>query len=298
VRHLGTWQEKPWNDMKTKYNESVTLLINTCDAYNDVLELFICAFKEYWPDCHYPVVVNTESKVFLDYPASIHAYQNNGATDHWGERLLSTLDSIDTEFVIMLFDDFILESDVDTSALFEAIQLLKSDINIAVVYLINTALPTCNITNDTKFIKIKNKAEYKLNSSPAIWRKSSLSSYTGIYDTPWSWEVFGSYRTFSDGKRFYTLNPVYNDIYHFNKKKGGAIYRGKWVKEVVSDKIEKYGVKINPELRGFSDEDFYEPRSFKWKINFIRLGFQSVGLKAFYFIVHYIREKIKRALNI
>jgi hypothetical protein len=278
---------------KGKCNSSLTIVINTCDAYADVLSLFFAAFHEYWPNCPYPVVINTESKTYSEYQARTQIYGMPGSKDRWGDRLINTLNSIDSEFVLMLYDDFILEAKVENSEIEEVLDLLISNSDAAVAYLMDTALPTQAEKMNTRFLKILAKADYRLNSSPAIWRRKLLNSYTGVNDNPWAWEVFGTYRTFGDGKIFYTPNPAERDIFQFNHSNGGAIYRGKWVRDIVVDKIIKYDLPIDLDVRGFIEHDSHQARSLMWKVKFMILGFRMVGLKSVFFIYSYLKAKIK-----
>jgi hypothetical protein len=269
----------------------LTIVINTCDAYSDVLKIFFHAMREYWSNCPYLIVINTENSTY-DYPAIVHNYSNGLMVDDWGRRLQSTLASINTEFVLMVYDDFILNQSVNNKLIQAALQKLRLQPKIAVAYLINTSLPLVNENSPDLFIKVKDKVDYRLNSAPGIWRKQELLNYTSAGDTPWAWEAFGTYRTWGDGKIFYSLNPTKPDIYPYDYSKGGAIYRGKWVREVVEQVAQKYQLEIDWNQRGYSSELEFEKRSIKWKIRFMETGFRMVGLKALYFIASYIRSKI------
>jgi hypothetical protein len=272
-------------------NHDLTIVINTCDSYQDVLGIFFHALRDFWPDCPYPVVINTESNI-LGYPARVHNYRSSSGQDDWGDRLRSTLDTIDTDFVLMLYDDFILDAPVDNKRLQAALQLLQSQAPAVVAYLINTALPLETTNTDSAFIRIRDKVDYRLNSAPAIWRKKALLDYTAAGDTPWAWEVFGSYKTWGDGRMFYSLNPELPDIYPYNHAKGGAIYRGKWVREVVEQVTRQYTLKIDWSQRGYSSDTQFEKRSLMWKIRFMQTGFRMVGFKALHFLTGYLRVKL------
>jgi len=271
--------------------QDLTIVVNTCDAYHDVLSIFFHALQDCWPDCPYPVVINTESRSY-NYLARVHHHVSAGSIDDWGARLRSTLQTIDSDYVLMLYDDFILNEQVNNQRVLQALGLLKSQSHSVVTYLIDTALPLSNTGADDVFIPIKDCADYRLNSAPAIWRKQALMDYTAVGDTPWAWEVFGSYRTWGDGHIFYSLNPMQSDIYPYNHAKGGAIYRGKWVREVVEQAARKYQLDIDWTQRGFSSETVFEKRSFMWKLHFIQTGFRMVGFKALYFVTSYIRAKL------
>ena len=269
----------------------LTIVVNTCDTYQDVLEIFFHALKAHWPDCPYQVVINTETNTH-QYPALVHNHSSPSGVDDWGDRLLSTLSSIESEFVLMLYDDFILDRSVRNEHVSEALDLLKSQAQAAAVYLINTSLPLSLPASSLPFVKIKDRADSRLNSAPGIWSRKVLMAYTSPGDTPWAWEVFGTYRTWGDGKLFYTLNPQQPDIYPYNYAKGGAIYRGKWVRKVVEQVIQAYPLNIDWAKRGFSSDTEFEKRSFVWKLRFIQTGFRMVGWKVIYFVRGYIRDKL------
>ena len=269
----------------------LTIVVNTCDSYQDVLGIFFLALEEFWPDCPYPIVINTESNTNLHHPALVHNHLCATVADDWGDRVCATLNSIDTEFVLMLYDDFIVDAQVNSNRIQQALQLLNSQANSVVAYLTNTSLPLAISDGDHLFLPLKDRVDYRVNSAPGIWRRSALLNYTATGDTPWAWEVFGSYRSWGDGNLFYSLNPRYSDIYSYNYAKGGAIYRGKWVREVVEQVTQKYTLNIDWSKRGFSSETLFEKRSLIWKIRFMQTGFRMVGFKAIYFLIGYVKDK-------
>ena len=268
----------------------ITIVVNTCDTYQDVLSLFFAALDEYWPDLDFPVVINSELINYNDYNALSHVVNDKSVS--WGGRLLTTLESIDTEFVLMLFDDFIFEDYVKILDLQKAEQLLIGDPRASVVYLMNSNLKVIEENNQNRFLKVVERCDYRLNSCPAIWKRKDLISFTGKSDDPWAWEFFGSYRSVTVNKNFYTLNPIYSNIISYNQVKGGAIYRGKWVKEVVENKILKYNLDIDLKIRGCSDSILYEKRTVLWKINFLIIGFKMIGFKSIIPLINYCRIKL------
>lgn len=272
------------------YKSDLTIVVNSCDAYADVLGCFFVAFEKFWPDCPYPLVVNTESKTNAQH--SIQNQSGRNKPDDWGKRFLLTLNSISSKYVLVLCDDFILNAKVDNNRIEQAISFIEEKPKAVVSYLLNTSLELAEPQSEEAFIPLAKRAEYCLNSSPGIWRRESLINYTSKGDTPWAWEVFGTYRTFSDQNVFYSLNPKEEDIYPYDNSKGGAIYRGKWVKGVVDQMLKEHILEVDWNERGFSSDNFYEKRSLLWKIRFLRVGIKMVGLKSIYFVARYIGKKI------
>jgi hypothetical protein len=272
---------------------NLTVVVNTCDAYKDVLEVFFSAFRRYWPDCPYPVLINTESSE-PRYGVAVHRYKATDGYDDWGARLRATLNSLDTEFVLMVYDDFVLNTPVSNQRVAGALALLNSRPAAAAVYLINTKLPLDidDANMDDEFVPVKSRADYRLNSAPAVWKRQALLDYTAAGDTPWAWEVFGTYRSWGDEKIFYSLNPASDAVYPYNHAKGGAIYRGKWVRDVVEEVMRIHPLNVDWNIRGFSSDAEFEKRPWSWKLNFIRTGFRMAGWKAVFFLRSYIVEKI------
>lgn len=261
--------------------ERCVVVVNSCDAYADVWPLFFAAFKERWPDCPFPLVVNTES---LDATApelrvSSHVMAPHERSSPWGARLLSTLRDQSSEYVLMLFDDFVLEEPVDSQAIAKCLGWMDADPLISVFYFSHvpgTARPASNYAG---FEAIPRLTNYRLNSAPALWRRQHLIELTRADDNPWIWELFGTSRTFLHRGRYFCARPGHEAIYRYNYTLGGAIYRGKWVPQVAGPLIERYGLDIAMHARGITGERG-APRTLTEKLRMIAQGFQASGLLA------------------
>jgi hypothetical protein len=273
-------------------DKNISVVVNTCDDYRDVLIFFFAAIDEYWPDLKFPIVINSELINYTEYKANSHTVKVSPSP--WGERLIATLNSIQSEFVLLLYDDFILEDYVRQDDIIKAMNIMLNNSNAAVVYLIDTKLPVNKEDSDIQFLEVKTNCDYRLNSAPGLWRKKDLLSFIDDLDNPWAWEVFGTYRSITKSKKFYTLNKSFPNIFPYNYSKGGAVYRGKWVKEVVWNKIQKYNLDIDLNVRGFSDPILFEKRTFLWKIKFFIAGLQMIGLKAFIPLFNSFKLKISK----
>lgn len=269
----------------------LAILVNTSDQYSDVWELFIRSFEEFFPECAVPIYFNTEAINVLPFTTSLDVNFIN-SDGPWGKRLKTCLDVIDEDFVLNLFDDYILEDQVCLEKLKDVVSLLKLNEFLSVVYLNAISLNYHRNIPNAGFREIKNFTEYRLNSSPSIWRKKDLLQLTHDNDSPWSWEIFGTYRTFSSKKCFLSPSSINDNIFPYDCKKGGAIYRGKWVAAVIDEKIKKYNIILDPSIRGYSDSLGHEKRLFSWKLNFIINGFKTDGFKSLWLLFFYLRNKI------
>lgn len=271
---------------------NIAVLINTCDSYSDVWELFIRSFEEYFPECDIPIYFNTESIKSLPFETALNVKFINNNNIPWGKRLRNALQSIDEEFVLNIFDDYLLEDKLDIIKLQNVLNIISFNEFISAVYLNAVSVRYHKNIHHAGFREIRNFTEYRVNSAPGLWRKKDLINLTCDDDTPWSWEVFGTYRSFSPKKYFLSVSSVDDNIYSYDYKKGGAIYRGKWVADVIDKKLIKYGITLNPKKRGYSEQSTYEKRSFNWKFNFIKQGIKTDGYKAVWYLFFYVRNKL------
>lgn len=275
----------------------VTIIVNTCDAYEDVWQLFFCAFNEYWSECEYEIILNTEKKQtkLLNNKIRIHNFHSLNGEDKWGLRLKQTLIECKSQYVLMLYDDFILEGAIAEDKIKECLESMDRHPEVAVFYFNNISVNK-NISDDRfeGYELMPQRGDYKLNSAPSVWRREKLMSYVENNDNPWGWEFFGSYRTYGTSDLFYCVQKGHENIYPYNYEMGGAIYRGKWVGQIVLPLIEKYGLQINLRIRGLADgAQTNNKRSLLWKMKFVLLGFRMIGVGAFIFIYRALRKKLK-----
>ena len=50
--------------MPSVNNQDLTIIVCSCDAYEDLWYPYFEIFKNQWPDCKYPIILNTESKTY------------------------------------------------------------------------------------------------------------------------------------------------------------------------------------------------------------------------------------------
>ncbi|MGX5794085.1 hypothetical protein ACWHY4_09850 [Pseudomonas sp. E2-15] len=278
-------------------NESCTIIINSCDSYEDVWLPFFYAFKDMWPDCRCKIVLNTEHKSFSFDGLDIVTLHLDLADvkKPWGWRLRKALTQVDTEFVVSLFDDFILEAPVNIDKLAACIRHLQENPDITAFYFNNIPGPNERDGLYDGFELTGSRNDYRLNSAPAIWRTKELMTLTGELDSPWAWEFFGSARTYSGKNRFYCAQVGKEDTFVYNYVMGGAIRRGKWVLNVISPAMKKYNLALDVNKRGIASESLSDGKySLKWKVDFFLLGYKMVGLKAFIFLYRVLIKKLSK----
>lgn len=80
--------------------ERCSVLISTCDKYEDAWEPFFYFFKKYWNDCPYTIYANTEKKKVYIRDLNIITLNSTSDTISWSLRLKNALKRISTEYVV------------------------------------------------------------------------------------------------------------------------------------------------------------------------------------------------------
>lgn len=240
--------------IKMELKDKCTILVNTCDAYSDVWDLFFESIKVQWEDCPFDFVINTESKTYnhKDFNIKISNYMCEKG-DKWGKRYKEALKAIKTPYVIPILEDFVLTKPVVKKDYFEKIiQWMDNDTDIAVFYLYKHPYVINEKTKYEGFGQMPQKCDYKLTTAIGLWRKDTLYSYLKDFESPWEWEGYASIRaSFFYKEKMYALLDNQKDIFVFPF--GGVIWRGRWYTETPQI-AENYGIHIDFDTRGMMDE--------------------------------------------
>lgn len=260
----------------------VTVLVNSCDSYEEIWTPFFILFKKYWPSCEYPIVLNTESKEFDFSDLNIKTFQLYQATNKkipWGERLIKTLEKIDSQYIIFLLDDFFFTDYVDVNRLNQCIEWMDENSDIATFGFTRTHQPNIQDNKFPNFEKRPQEGEYRLNTQAAIWRKEKLISYIKPHESAWDWELLGSIRSSRYKERFYSAIEGKPYIFVYDSLNLG-LRRGKWLKDNI-DFFEKENIAVDFSRRGFWDDSMFDRKmSIKekviYKINYRIKKFKSL----------------------
>jgi hypothetical protein len=95
------------------------------------LGAFFKLFNLYWPDCPFPIVLNTETKDYqyqmLDITCS-KVSAGDATRIGWSECLLRALDKIQTPYILYLQEDYFLESPVMEDRILELLKELRAGV--------------------------------------------------------------------------------------------------------------------------------------------------------------------------
>lgn len=204
-----------------------SILVNSCDAYQDTWLPFFTLFKKFWPDCEYPIYLNSESKRLYCNDLDIITI-NHSIEQARSDRVIHSLKMIHSKFVILLLDDFFFDDFVDQSKISECIRWMQKNRHIAVF---TFASSLWNDIDDRKYDGFELrpvKGEYRFNMQAALWRRTTLLKILKHGESPWDAEHMGTFRArvLMPKILFYTAKK--NEKKVISYEYGGAIHQGKW----------------------------------------------------------------------
>ena len=157
-------------------NADCTILVTSCDAYRDVEGPFLRLFRKYWPDCPFELAVNGETAAEPGFDREL--LSGKGRT--WSAMLADALGRISTPYVILMMNDYFLESPVDTALVLRRLEEAKA--KDALNYRLNPNPPRA----------VKNTA-YCVSCQVGIWNRTFLKSLAERTKSAWEFERYGSF---------------------------------------------------------------------------------------------------------
>ena len=241
--------------MKTTCHKDYTIIVNSCDRYEDLWVPFFTLLKKYWDPVDVRLILNTESKDFRFDGLSIECIHPADRNDPYGKRMINVLSQVTTPYVIPLLDDFFIRKEVDHDLLDNIIRWMDEDKRI--VYFNCDCTPTFYYDYEVNvypgFRRLPNGNEYTLNMQAAVWRTKKLLAYWRPQVSPWEWEMYTNLiAARSKTDRFYCVtDPEYSFCDYGYSYEGMGVFRGKWVKDDVVPLFEREGIHVDYAKRGF-----------------------------------------------
>ena len=204
-----------------------SILVLSCDKYEPCWTPFFKLLDKYW-ESHPSVYLVTESKK-CEYCNTI-----NINSDIWSERFLGALREIESDYVLVMLDDFFIRDYVDVDRI-DNIEF-TSDI-ICYNFEIDYREPALRLNEwDIQ----KNNQVYLTSTQPSLWDRKKLITLIGDNMSPWEFElqVVDSPYDFYINNQNYIIDVGYR---HQDLSIGWGITRGKLSREC-KEFLEKEGL--------------------------------------------------------
>lgn len=172
-------------------NDSLALIVLSCDAYEDLWPDFFRLRDLFWPDCCYKWYLVTESKAFTYKGVEVI---NTGTDLNWTGRLAYALNVINAPLVGLFLDDFYISGRIDSNQIQQLQKLMCEKhidhINMSDVFYSLIKMPDPHIYYADHLFHIPSHKKYGLSTAAAIWNRIYLRNLIGTKDcSAWQFEM-------------------------------------------------------------------------------------------------------------
>lgn len=232
-------------------NTLCSVLINSCDKYEDAWYPFFELIKKYWKNCSYPFYLNTETKSYAHKGINLTVLNSGHNECSWGQRIKKCLNRIETPYVILFLEDFFLQQPVDQEELENCIEIMEGDPNIVAIYFKHTTSFDTPSPVYANYIEMTENKDCKLNLQAGLWRKNDLIDLVQDDDSPWTFETDGYIRVKRDQVFLCSKAGTHTNMsgcvfpYLTDRRLGYGIWAGKWLWN--NDKLfKRNGIQVAP----------------------------------------------------
>lgn len=234
-----------------------SILINTCDKFEDCWDPFFKLWSLYWKDCTGKIYLNTEYKGYsypgLDITAikgceKHHIPKNKRAT--WSQCLKWALEEMDTDIVLYMQEDYFLNAPVNTNLFNRYLELITNEPLMHCLHLSPAAGGSGGSSQYEHIDVMKKKYRYRVGCQAALWKRDILLSYIKERESAWDFEEFASERARYIPHNFYLLNKDWLQKNPVLPYLATGIIQGRWW-EPVASLFEQHNITLDFSKRGF-----------------------------------------------
>ena len=271
-----------------------TILVSSCDKYEDSWYPFFELLKIQWPDCPFDIVLSTETQKYECDSLNIKTV-NVEKELSWTARLKYVLNQIDTEYVLFFLEDFFLQSPVKTEVFEKALEIIKSDDNIGLVHFtpVEKEMPIPENNLEECFYELPvRKRTLRTRVAVSLFRKEYFLKLLYKDENPWQYERESHIRSMVAGYKIYRQDyRLYAPAFHYtlDHSIGIGITAGKWLKnnKQLFESMGVFGVNYD-RLGVLDDKEANQMRADKKDI-------KKVGFKEWFYVK--FKQPIKRKIR-
>ena len=241
-----------------------TIIVNSCDKYEDAWEPFFRLLKLQWPECsEYEIVLNSETKVYNCDFLNVKTICG-GKNITWSKRLKNVLKNIDSKLVVFLLEDFFLKSPVNQSDFLDIVDhMMKESIGyVGLKYRPDRMLKDGSCPIEKLVERDKLPVNFRLPLISSMWNRRYFIKILRNHESPWDFENYAGLRSrrykmkvldANNNKGFY--NAIFD--YDIDMQYGIGIAKGKWLMPKTKEFLDSYGLEVDYDTLGVDNETYY-----------------------------------------
>ncbi len=169
---------------------SCAVLVCSSDGYQDLWRPFFQLFWRHWPDCSYPVYLGSGLKKYDDSRVvTLHSFDRN-----WTASFRQYLEQIQSEYVLVLLEDFFLNQPVNSASIQAHLDSLHA-LNGSVLRLVPKPGPDILLPSHPGVGRLHRDAPYRVSLQAAFWNRMDVLALLRDGESAWEFEWNGTERS-------------------------------------------------------------------------------------------------------
>jgi hypothetical protein len=196
------------------------VLLLSCDKYADLWPITLSQFHKNFCKVNYPVYFGS-NEIPVDNPGVISVL--SGADRDWSSSYARILEQIPCRKLFVLLDDLLIASPIDSAVVEQCVRFILTHDATHIKWL---PKPQPDRVTDNELIWEYDRGAPYRASVCGFWDREQLLQLLIPGESPWNFEIMGSYRTsYSDG--YYAVaKPLFECVH--------VIEKGCWISESVT----------------------------------------------------------------
>jgi hypothetical protein len=214
-----------WNTVAILNKLDLSLLVHTCDGYEEFWPGMFYTLDFYWDYNQIPVYFSNEEKkiseIVLDCKGSVYkpdkritqVLTSKTSREGFSDRFIKSIEQIPSKWIIYIQEDMWLKRPLDFRLMTNLIEFANTHnadaikIHAKLFYWEKYRLEPTNFSIDNqKILKYSEGDNFLLTHAATIWNKDYILKYQKNGEDPWKNEVEGSKRMSSDSHNHYHYN--------------------------------------------------------------------------------------------
>lgn len=212
--------------------DRVALVVPSCDKYSDLWDSYFRNLRSCWPDCPFEIFLVTNH---LDFSSDDVEVIQVGTDRSWSANLLSALEVIPHDYVLLILDDLFFIGAIDNRSVLRLLERCTAD-EWDYLRLNPTPAPPGPIDEELGVGPIPPGDWYRASTQMAVWKKEVLRDVLHPAESAWELEVSGGERTDQYGRWFASSRSVLPFL--------NLVIKGK-IDPIALRRLRSAGVQIN-----------------------------------------------------
>jgi hypothetical protein len=229
---------------------SFSIVVTTSYKYRNLIDGFLFFYSKYCVDCKYEVILSLEKEERENFES--YKFLSSNSTN-WSERLIETLNKIDSEYIYLMLDDYFLINSVNHEKINQILTYAKlNKIQHIKFHTSNSMISSDDEINFISIPKSKKKFSYYVVAE-GFYHRESLIRILNMRESAWEFELYASLRAVLDSD-FNSMLAITNSPLPYLV--GGVICKGK-IRQAAYEFLrnEKFELYFEPQKVKVSTDD-------------------------------------------